>query len=166
MRFRIADDFATSTAAYWEMFFSEDYNRGLWDALDIDWELTALEREGEGDDLVIRRELVLRPRREMPAFMRKLAGDALAYTERDVFTARDDAMTVETIPSVLTEKLRSHGVYRLEPTSGGVCRVYEGEFSCSIPIVGKKIEKHLVAEIEESYRKATVFTRRFLAGGV
>ncbi len=164
MRFRIADDFATSAARYWEVFFSDDYNRGLWDALDIDWELTHLERTGEGPDLVIRREQVLRPRREVPGFMRKLAGDALAYTERNVFTARDDAMTVDTIPSVLRDKLHARGVYRLEPAAGGgVCRVYEGDFVCSIPLVGKKIEQHLVAEIENSYRRATIFTRRYLA---
>ncbi|RMG95814.1 MAG: DUF2505 domain-containing protein [Deltaproteobacteria bacterium] len=164
MRFRIEDAFDTDPETYWEAFFSDAYNEGLWPALDMGWELRKLEREGEGPDLVIRREQVLTPRRELPGFLRKFVQGALAYTERNVFRARDSAMEVETIPSVLPDKLESRGVYRVEPAGPGRClRIYEGEVRCTLPLVGGKVEKQLVSEIEESYRKATDFTRRFLA---
>ncbi len=164
MRFRIEDPFDTDPRTYWDVFFSDAYNEGLWPALDMGWELRTFEREGEGEDLVIRREQVLVPNRELPGFLRKFVQGALAYTERNVFRAKDSAMEVVTIPSVAADKLESHGVYRVEPAGAGRCvRIYEGEVRCTLPLVGGKVEKHLVAEIEDSYRKATDFTRRFLA---
>ena len=165
MRFRIEDTFETDPATYWEAFFSDAYNEGLWPALDMGWELISLERSGDGDALEIRREQILTPQRELPAFLRKFVQGALAYTERNVFRARDSAMEVETIPSVVPDKLESRGVYRVEPAGPGrVVRIYEGEIRCTLPLVGKKVERHLVEEVEESYRKATRFTHDFLAG--
>lgn len=164
MRYRIADEFDTTVARYWDMFFGDDYNDGLWPALDMGYERVSFTREGEGDDLVIRREQILTPRRELPGFMKKLVQGALTYREKNVFRARDNRMEVETIPSVLADKIVSAGTYWLEPAGEGrVRRVYEGEVTCKIPLVGGKIEKQIVSEVEESYRKTTRFTRDWLA---
>jgi hypothetical protein len=164
MRFRIADEFETTAPAYWEMFFGGPYNSGLWPALDVGYEQISFTREGQGEDLVIRREQILTPHRELPGFMKKLVQGALKYREIDVFTARDDRMEVTTIPSVLQDKITSTGVYRLERSGEArVLRVFEGECVCRIPLVGGKIEKQIVSEVEESYRKTTVFTRDWLS---
>ena len=37
---------------------------------------------------------------------------------------------------------------------------------CRIPLIGGKIEKHLVQEVRESYRRTTDFTRKWIADHV
>ena len=164
VRYRIADEFDTSISRYWDMFFGDDYNDGLWPALDMGYERVSFTREGEGENLVIRREQILTPHRELPGFMKKLVQGALTYREKNLFRARDNRMEVETIPSVLAEKIISRGTYSLEALGEGrVRRVNEGEVVCKIPQVRGKIENQIVGEVEESYRKTTTFPREWLA---
>jgi hypothetical protein len=160
---RIEDAFATTPSHYWDMFFSEDYNRGLWPALDIGWQLVRLERSGAGDELVIQREQILTPRRELPGFMRRFVQDALTYREFNVFEARYGSMQVRTVPNVLADRLTSVGTYSVRAGNSGVVRVFEGDVECAIPLVGGRIAAQIVEEIRESYRKTTAFTREWLA---
>lgn len=163
MKYRIQDSFDTTPTHYWEVFFDEEYSRVLFEHIDIDWQLLELEREGEGDDLVIRRVQRLTPRREIPRVMRKFVEGAIAYTEHNVFKARDDSMLVRTVPSFLSEKVKAHGVYYLEVVGPNeVKRVFDAECTCKLPLVGGTIERHIVDEVKESYRRTTAFTRTWL----
>ena len=85
IKYRIEDEFETTVDGYWEMFFSEDYNRGLWEHLEIDRVQAEFRREGEGEDEVIHRRQKLVPRREVPKLLKKLVGGAIAYEEINVF---------------------------------------------------------------------------------
>ncbi len=162
MEYRIEDEFDVSTARYWDVFFDETYNQALWDSLDIGWELLSLERRGEGDALVIERRQRLTPRREVPGFLSRFVSDKIAYTEHNVFTAAKNAMKTVTTPSFMAEKIKTEGVYRLEPRGDDkLVRVWEGLAEAKIPLVGGRVEKHLVEEIRESYRRATAFTRKW-----
>lgn len=164
MDYRIEDDFDVSASRYWDVFFDDNYNQALWDQLDIGWEMLSLERKGEGDDLVIERRQRLTPRREVPALLSKFVSDKIAYTEHNVFKARDNAMKTITTPSFMADKIVTEGVYRLEVVSDSkVRRVWEGLAKAKLPLVGGRIEKHLVEEIRESYRRATAFTRTWHA---
>ena len=164
MEYRIEDEFDVSTDRYWEVFFDETYNRALWDAIDIGWELLMLERKGEGADLVIERKQKLTPRREVPGFLKRFVNDAIAYTEHNVFTAKDNRMRTVPTPSFMADKIKTEGIYRLEPRGDDKCaRIWEGIAIAKIPLLGGRVEKHLVEEIRESYRKATAFTRKWHA---
>lgn len=164
MKYRIEDTFDVDADQYWKTFFDEDYNRALFEHLDIDYEPISLERTGEGDDLVIVREQRLVPRREVPKIIQKFAKGAIAYREHNRFIARDDRVEVRTVPSFLSEKVVTRGTYWLEPTGdGAVKRIFEGECSVSIPIVGKSIEKVIVDEVTASYARTTAFTREWFA---
>jgi hypothetical protein len=44
-----------------------------------------------------------------------------------------------------------------------VNRIWDGNCEVGIPLVGGKVEKILVDEVKESYRKATAFTRKWHA---
>ena len=164
MDYRIEDTFDTTAPRYWEMFFSEGYNAGLWPALDIACEPLVFERSGEGPTLRIHREQRLVPQRELPDFVKSFIKGAITYVEKNDFVAAENAMRTVTIPGVAADRLRTQGVYRLEPVgSAKVKRIWEGVCECSIPLVGGKVEKQLVEEIRESYRRAAVFTRDWLA---
>lgn len=163
MRYRIEDAFDVGPRRYWDVFFDEDFNRALFDHIDIDRTLVELEREGEGDDLVIRRAQKLSPRRELPKILRKFVKGAVTYEETNVLTMRDNTMEVETIPTFLAEKVTARGTYRLEiEAPDRVVRVFDGLVECRIPLVGNAIEKVIVDEVRESYRRTTDFTRRWL----
>ena len=73
-------------------------------------------------------------------------------------------MKTVTIPGFAADRIHTVGTYRLEPLGPDrVKRVWEGVCECKIPLLGGKVEKHLVDEVRESYRRATVFTRRWIA---
>jgi len=164
MEYRIEDEFDVSTARYWEIFFSDEYNDALWPALDIRRELLSMERHGEGTSLRIHREQRLTPQREVPAFIKKLVSGAITYVEKNDFVAADDAMRTVTIPGFAADRITTTGTYRLVALGPNRCkRVWEGVCECRIPLVGGKVEKQLVEEVRESYRRATVFTRKWIA---
>jgi len=164
MEYRIEDTFDVSADVYWDFFFSEPYNAAMWPELDIKWELLELTREGEGATLRIHREQRLTPQREVPRFLKRIVSGAITYVEKNDFVRADNVMRTVTIPGFAADRLRTTGTYRLEvlgPTQ--VKRIWEGICECKVPLVGGKIEKHLVEEVRESYRRSTVFTRKWIA---
>lgn len=164
MEYRIEDEFDVAIQRYWDVFFDKTYNAGLYEALDIGWEPMMMERRGEGDDLVIERKQRLIPRREVPGFLKRFVSDKIAYVEHNIFTAKTNAMETVTTPSFMADKIRTRGVYRLEARGDAkLVRIWEGEATVKVPLVGGRVEKHLVEEVRESYRNATAFTRKWHA---
>ncbi len=164
MKYTITDDFETSAERYWEVFFDDAYNEALFRHLRIGRQPLEFTREGEGEQLVIRRRQILTPQREAPKIIKKLIKGAISYTETNTFTARDNCMQVETIPGFAADKLITRGVYRLEVLGPErVRRIFAAECTCKIPLVGGKIERTIVDEVKNSYRETTDFTRRWLA---
>ena len=164
MKYTIEDTFDVSAQRYWEVFFSEEYNAALWPALNVEHEPVEFDKQGEGSDLVIRRRSRLTPKREVPGFLQKFIKGAISYVEENHFVARANKMDTNTIPSFMADKIDNHGVYRLEEVGPNkVKRIWEGVCECRVPLVGGRVEKFLVEEIRESYRKATEFTRKWHA---
>ena len=164
MKYTIEDTFDVSVARYWEAFFDDAYGAALWPALDIKCERIKFERIGEGDALEIHREQKLIPNREVPALMQKFVKGGFSYVERNHYKARDSAMRTVTTPGFMADKITTGGLYRVEALGPTRCkRIWEGEVDVSIPLLGGKVEKMLVDEVRESYRKATEFTRRWHA---
>ena len=164
MKYRIEDTFDVSAEHYWKTFFDQEFNAALWPALAIEWEPLELDRKGEGSDLVIVRKQRLTPKREMPAIISKFVKGKLTYVEQNVFTAKDNTMKTTTTPSFMADKIDTSGTFRIEVLGPNkVNRIWDGNCEVSIPLVGGKIEKILVDEVRESYRKATEFTRKWHA---
>ncbi|MEM9453630.1 MAG: DUF2505 domain-containing protein [Myxococcota bacterium] len=164
MEYRIEDTFDVSAERYWEMFFSEEYNSALWPALDIGWELLSFERSGEGPQTRIHREQRLTPNREVPKLISKFVSGAITYVEKNDFVAADNAMKSVTIPGFAADRINTVGTYRVEPLGDAKCkRVWDGVCECRIPLIGGKVEKMLVEEVHESYRRTTDFTRDWIA---
>jgi hypothetical protein len=164
MKYTITDEFATTPQRYWEVFFDEEYNRGLFAALKVGREVLELRREGEGEALEVWRKLRLTPQREVPAALQRFIKGAIAYVEDNHFRARTNAMSVVTTPSLLAESIITRGTYRLEVAGPrAVRRIWDGEVTVKIPLVGSKAEKILIDEVTASYKTTTDFTRRWLA---
>jgi hypothetical protein len=164
MEYTIEDTFDVSAKRYWEVFFDQAYNEAQWKHLDIDWELLEFERRGEGDDLVIVRKQRLTPRRDVPKMLKKLVKGAIQYVEHNDFKARESRMLTKTVPNFGADRIDNHGIFRVENVGPDKCkRIWEGHCSCSIPLLGGTVERHLVGEIRESFDRGTNFTRRWFA---
>lgn len=162
MKYTIEDEFDVSAQRYWEVFFDPEFNKAQWAYLNIEHEPLEFEKTGEGDDLKIVRVQRLTPHREVPAIIAKFVKGAITYTERNEFTARTNSMKTVSKSNFMADKIDNHGIYRLEVLGPKrVKRVWEGECNVNIPLVGGKIEKILVDEVRESYRKATEITRKW-----
>lgn len=165
MKYTIADEFQASAERYWDIFFSEDYGRELFKALRVGREVLSSRREGEGEALQVWRKLRLTPEREVPGVLKRFIKGAASYVEDNHFVARTNRMEVVTTPSFMADQILTRGVYRLEvlgPTR--VRRIWEGEVTVKIPLVGGTAEKFLVDEVTSSYRTTTDFTRRWIEG--
>ncbi len=164
MEYTIRDTFDVSADRFWEVFFSDAYNAGLWPAIDVDYKQLEFERTGEGKDLRIIRAQELTPHRQAPKVVQKMvSGTAITYVEKNDFTASTSSMKIVTIPNFAADRVDNHGVFRVEEMGENKCaRVWDGVCKVKIPLVGGQVEKYLVSEIQESYRKATEYTRTFL----
>ncbi|MBL9103691.1 MAG: DUF2505 domain-containing protein [Myxococcales bacterium] len=163
MQYTITDDFDTSIDHYWDVYFDDAYNAELYRRLRIGREVLEVQREGEGEDLVVRRKVRLTPQREVPGIVSKFVKGALMYTEQNVFTRRTNTLEVVTIPGFMADKLTTRGTYKVQALGPNkVRRTWQGEVSCSIPLVGGKVERHIVDEVTAGYRDTTEFTRKWL----
>lgn len=164
MHYTITDDFDTSIERYWQVFFDDAYNVALYRRLKVGREVLEVKQEGEGDGLIIRRKIKLSPERDVPALIKKFIKGAVTYTEQNVFTARTNSIDVVTIPGFMADALTTRGVYRVQALGPAkVRRIWEGTIDCKIPLLGGKVEKHIVEEVTQSYRDTTDFTRTWLA---
>ena len=164
MHYTLTDDFDTSLEHYWQVFFDDAYNAALYERLRVGREVLDIQREGEGEALIIRRKIKLSPQREVPALVAKFVKGAITYTEQGVFTARTNTLEVVTIPGFMADQLTTRGVYKVQslgPTK--VRRIWDGDVVCKIPLLGGKIEKGIIEEVTQSYRDTTDFTRKWLA---
>lgn len=161
--YRVSDEFALGADAFWDMFWSEDYCQKLNDAIELKWELLELEFQGEGDDRTAKRVQRLTPKREVPKLMKKFVDGAIAYTEHNTWRRGDNLLVCKTVPNFMADKITSEGDYIVEPLGPDrVRRVYEGKIECRVPLVGGKVEKMLVDEIRESYKRAGDFTHKYI----
>jgi hypothetical protein len=162
--FRIEDVFDLDPDRYWAMFFSDEFNAAMWEHLDVKWELLSMQRDGEGDSATLSRSQRLIPKREVPKVMQKFVDGAIAYTENNDWRRSENTMSVETIPSLLSDKISVNGTYWLEPRGPNkVCRVFEARCECKVPIVGKKAETFIVEEIKASYADSAKFMHQWIA---
>lgn len=165
MHYQIEDEFSCDVATYWRVFFDESYNQELFAKLNISRELVECSPADVTLDgtQALRRVQRLTPENEMPAVMKKVLRGTLSYLEHNDFDPSTNEIKVKTVPSIMADKIVTQGTYRLQEIAPGkVKRIWSGECSCSIPLVGSKIEKTIVEEVKQSYAKTTQFTREWL----
>ncbi len=164
MEYTIRDTFDVSADRFWEVFFSDAYNDGLWPAIEVDYKQLKFERTGEGKELRIIREQELTPHRQAPKVIQKLVkGTVIHYVEANDYDASKSSMDIVTTPNFAADRVHNTGVFSVKDAGDGKCeRTWAGVCNVKIPLIGGQVEKYLVSEIQESYRKATAYTREFL----
>lgn len=146
---------------YWnEVFFDEEYNRGLSEALGNE-STEVIEQSGDVAS-TLKRVTCCAPRLEAPGAVRKLLGDSITYTESGIWDAKTGRWKFSMTPSALSDKIKIAGVIWAEDHGAEMERICEIEFEVKIFGVGGVLEKFLCDSMLDNQKKAAEFTSKFI----
>jgi hypothetical protein len=103
------------------------------------------------------------PERQLPAIARPFVSGPLHYAERMVWERAADRIDIDVRPSVLGKRMRIRIAYVLSPVAPGVIRrVYEGDVSVEVALVGGRAERHVIEDIGAVLEKVVPCTQEWL----
>lgn len=164
MRQTIEHVFDTSPERLWEVFFfDDDFARGLYERMKLRVDHRELQREGQGETLIVRRKLHIVPDREVPGVLKKLLSGASTVKETGEFNAALRRYSVKIEVPVIGSMVDYGGEYTWETLpSGQTRRVWTGRCEARIPLISAKVEKYLLGEIEQSMADNYAYTKQWL----
>lgn len=165
MDHRLDHTFEVSPEHFWRTFLlDEGYERALYEHLRLKIEHKTVRQQGEGQQLIVEREVHLRPERELPVALAKLIRGATLVKERGRFDARAGKLEIEVDLPVIGRLVDFTGCYTWQETGAEVFRrTWQGHCIAKVPLVGRSLERYLLGEIEQSLARAYEFTVRWLA---
>jgi hypothetical protein len=162
MNFVFTHEFDVEPEGFWQLFFSEAYEKELFRCLKMRG-YTVLERKDEGNRY--RRALKLDPEMEIPSWATAVVREA-GYIEHDLLHRDRSVMDVTIEPLTMKSRFYLAGQFKVTPVGAGRCRrEFSGEIRISVPLLGGKIEKFLVERMREGYDAAAAMTRDWIARG-
>jgi hypothetical protein len=156
MKYVIEHAFDGLTPAEYEaLFFDETFNVALSESMKLGRTLVKLERTPQR----IVRHVRCEPKREPGSAGAKLFGDAGAgwFDELEYDVGKFQGRW-RTVPTVMTDKVKTHGTLEFVATPSGVKQRVTGEINVGIFGVGRLVEKTIVAGVEKGYSAAAEFT--------
>jgi hypothetical protein len=161
---RIEHVYNCSEDTFWnKVFFDEDYNQRLFkEALEFPvYEKT----KQDEDDKEIRRSLNVVPKLgPMPGPLKALLGDGLGYREDGVYDKKTRRYTINITPNKMADKVTIKGLLYTKPKGDNqLIRVFECTVNAKVFGVGGMLEKRVISDMEESYKKGADFTNKWLA---
>ncbi len=162
MKFKIEHIINGTQEKVWELLWDDEFSKVLKKALNLE-ELETVDKKEEGDRIVIKKKVT--PRITLPSTVKKLVGDRISYLEIDKLKKDEYFFDWEIKPYVLQGKVKSSGIFYLEPVGENKTRrIIEGEINIKLFGVGKSFEKLTVKNLQENYSKATQVMNEALEG--
>ena len=110
-----------------------------------------------------RRECRVVPARQLPAIIRPLLKGTLEFRESVRWDKTGTVIQIEIRPQILDGKARVSSTYALFPAGNdAVRRVYSGTATVDVRLIGRRIERGIVEDIESSLVLARACTQAFL----
>jgi hypothetical protein len=117
----------------------------------------------DGSDKLTRRVHVDPPVANLPAPLKKIAGDKLSYVEDGVFDKKTKRYSFKCIASVMPDKTKNVGEMWVEKRADGTIeRVTHVTVEVKVFMIGHLIEERIIADIKRSYDRSAEFTRQYL----
>lgn len=153
----------TDEVTYWtKLVFDADFNRKMYmEHLGFpQWKLVELQDDA---DKATRRVSIEPPLGDLPAPLKKLAGNRFGYTEEGTLDKKAWRYSFRIVPSVMAEKARIVGNVHTE-TVGDKKIVRHCRISAEVKIlmVGSMIEERLVTQLRSSYDRGVSFMNAFI----
>ncbi|MBI4510381.1 MAG: DUF2505 family protein [Deltaproteobacteria bacterium] len=158
--FEIIHEFAADPASFWKLLFSEDYNRELYRRIHVkDRRMLVWNETDETLHFVCQYS----PERDLPSFAKKIVGGNLGYTETSTLDKRSNIMDVRIEPSLMPERFKMSGVFKVEPLGPSrVRRTFSGSLHIDFPMFGRKAEEIILANIMEGYVESAKLMHEWL----
>ena len=164
MRYTIRHTFNVDEATFWDkIFFDPEYNDALFvQNLKFDpYRVLELSKNPDGS---IRRRIECAPPVEIPAVAKKVFGETATYIEDGRFDPKTKRFSVEILPKIGGDRLKSRAAMWLEPRGDKkVERVVELENEVKIFGVGKILEAFIEKQTRQSYDQSATFTNQWIA---
>ena len=162
---KIRHTYNCSEETFWsEIFFSKEFNRKLFlEHLGFKkWEIL---RFDESDDTIVR-ELENHPvTGELPAALAKVIGDNIGFREKGTYDKTKRRYRFKITPNRLANKLSISGEIHVEPRGEERCeRIVDLEVVAKVFGLGGMIEKRIIADTEDSFRRGFEFAQTQLKG--
>lgn len=103
------------------------------------------------------------PRRQLPAIVRPFVSGDLSYVEDLVWRKADDLIEMRIEPSVLDGRVEILARYALSLVGEAVVRrTYEGSVSVEVRVVGRRIERGIIEDLERTLVTSAACTQAWL----
>lgn len=103
------------------------------------------------------------PRRQLPAVIRPLVKGDLSYDERIVWHKAAHRIEFDIHPRILDGKAQILATYQLHPAGPGqVRRTYDGHVTVDVRLLGGRIEKAIIEDLERSLVATAGCTQEYL----
>ncbi len=145
---------------YGELYFDESFNEYLCRGVN----LLRNVKEKKLDGTRLTRITTVSPDRVIPAPLAKVIKmDRLEYDEELHYdTGAYKGTWKINVPGPIGSKFSAGGEFVFREVAGGVERELWGDVSVKVPLVGSKIEKLIMADVEKSYETAAAQTSQYI----
>ncbi|MGH7336862.1 MAG: DUF2505 domain-containing protein [Myxococcota bacterium] len=159
--FHFEHDFRAPSVA---VLFSAYFDPGLIEEHDRLAEIShreVLELDDREDEL--HRVCKVVPQRQLPAVLRRFVAGDMSFVERILWKKREDRIEQRIEPAIFGGRVEISAIYRLAAHDGGVMRrTYDGQVSVRIHLLGGRIERTLIEEMDRSMQTMAATTQRWL----
>jgi hypothetical protein len=150
-------------AAFWKLFFDEEYNLRLFlQALRFPaYEQLSLE---ENEHEIRRVTRLTPPVGDLPGPLRRVIGEGIGYREVGVFDRQARRFTIDVVPNKMPDRLTVRGVLHTEAVDERTSRRrFDGTVAARLVGIGGMLEQRLVADMKANYAASAEFTNRYIA---
>jgi len=135
----------------WDVFDSDEYRERLRERSKVQQEV--LETRTEGDVQI--RRVRTEPDTELPAMVASAIGTKkLSYVQTNRFDRSAGRVEWSVELDGIGDRVKVRGVTTCVPDGDGCKRVIDGDISVNVPLIGRQIEKQVVATLERSMQQA------------
>ena len=163
MDIEVTHSFPCSGPALWVALRDPAFQEALAEAAAIDRELLEDRPIPGGREQRVR----VTARGTLPPVAAKAVGtDRLSWIQR--IRSRDAALHLDwqITPNVIPDRVRAEGSVRVTDLGGGRCeRLISGVVEVSIPVIGRRIERQIQADLERSYQRAYELLSQWIREG-
>lgn len=163
MRYTIRHTFNIGADDFWKkLFFDPEYNRALFEG-HLGFSIYRLLSLDTAPDGTVRRKTECAPKVELPAAAKKIFGESASYIEDGTFDPKTQRFTVDVLPKVGGDKIKTRVVMWVEPKGEKqIERVVEVDSSVKVFGVGGMLESFIEKQTRANYDAAAAFTQRWI----
>ncbi|MFT5684090.1 MAG: hypothetical protein ACI8RZ_005031 [Myxococcota bacterium] len=159
MKMNVRHRLPASPDVAWREIFSDAYSQAV--AAQTGANSERISEEVKDGKRLIRSRVTLA--RELPSAAAKvMGGKHLTYVLEERIDDANHILQWRVLVDKVSDKVKAEGVFRLLPAAEGCERVIQGEVTVGVPLIGRKIEASIAAELEKSYEATAKFAHQWL----